>query len=137
MNAKSAVKTIDIARYIYLQETYSIALLDYKVEIRRGTRSEKLKNEYNLRSRVSRPRPRPAMSARRGEGLSGGCKAGLTLKEKDSFLLPPRPWLWCGGGVGSARCSLGTHPPVRAVHVSASNAGMLGDLVRARKQMTL
>ena len=32
------------------------------------------------------------MSARRGEGLSGGCKAGLTLKEKDSFLLLPRPW---------------------------------------------
>ena len=52
-----------------------------------------------------------AMSARRGEGLSGGCKAGLTLKEEDSFLLPPRPWPWCGGGVGSARCSLGTHPP--------------------------
>ena len=50
------------------------------------------------------------LSARRGEGLSGGCKAGLTLKE-DSFLLPPRPWPWCGGGVGSARCSLGTHPP--------------------------
>ena len=43
-------------------------------------------------------------------GLSGGCKAGLTLKEEDSFLLPPRPWPWCGGGVGSARCSLGTHP---------------------------
>ena len=38
------------------------------------------------------------------------CKARLTLKE-DSFLLPPRPWPWCGGGVGSARCSLGTHPP--------------------------
>ena len=51
------------------------------------------------------------MSARRGEGVSGGCKAGLTLKEKDSFLLPPRPWPWCGGGVGSAQCSLGTHPP--------------------------
>ena len=51
------------------------------------------------------------MSARRVEGLSGGCKAGLTLKEKDSFLLPPRPWPWCGGGVGSARCSLGSHPP--------------------------
>ena len=51
------------------------------------------------------------MSARRGEALSGGCKAGLTLKEEDSFLLPPRPWPWCGGGVGSARCSLGTHPP--------------------------
>ena len=44
-------------------------------------------------------------------GSSGGCKAGLTLKEEDSFLLPPRPWPWCGGGVGSARCSLGTHPP--------------------------
>ena len=28
-------------------------------------------------------------------------------------------------------------PPVRAVHVSASNAGMLGDSVRARRQMTL
>ena len=51
------------------------------------------------------------MSARRGEGLSGGCKADLTLKEIDSFLLPPRPWSWCGGGVGSARCSLDTHPP--------------------------
>ena len=51
------------------------------------------------------------MSARRGEGLSGGCKAGLTLKEEDPFLLPLRPWPWCGGGVGSARCSLGTHPP--------------------------
>ena len=39
-------------------------------------------------------------------------KAGLTLKENDSFLLPPPwPWPWCGGGVGSARCSLGTHPP--------------------------
>ena len=57
------------------------------------------------------------MSARRGEGISGGCKTGLTLKKKDFFLLPPRPWPWCGDGVGSARCSLGTHPPVRAVHV--------------------
>ena len=28
-------------------------------------------------------------------------------------------------------------PPVRAVHVSASNAGMLGDSVRARRKMTL
>ena len=28
-------------------------------------------------------------------------------------------------------------PPVRAVHVSVSNAGMLGDSVRARRQMTL
>ena len=51
------------------------------------------------------------MSARSGEDLSGGYKAGLTVKEKDSFLLPPPPWPWCGGGVGSARCSLGTHLP--------------------------
>ena len=35
------------------------------------------------------------MSARRGEGLSGGCKAGLTLKENDSFLLPPRRFGAC------------------------------------------
>ena len=37
------------------------------------------------------------------KGLSGGCKAGLSLKEKDSFLLLPRPWSRCSGRDGSAQ----------------------------------
>ena len=57
------------------------------------------------------PWPWPAMSTRRGEGLSGGCKAGLALKEKDSFLLLPRPWSRCSGRDGSAQCPSGTHDP--------------------------
>ena len=52
-----------------------------------------------------------------------------------TFLLPPRPWPWCGGGVGSARCSLGTHPPCESSTCQRFNAGMLGDSVRARRQM--
>ena len=55
------------------------------------------------------PWPWPAMSARHGAGLSGGCKAGLTLKEKDFFLLLPRPWSRCSGRDGSAQCPSGTH----------------------------
>ena len=43
--------------------------------------------------------------------LAGVRPDSPSRREKDSFLLPPRPWPWCGGGVGSARCSLGTHPP--------------------------
>ena len=64
-----------------------------------------------LRSRVARTTAMTGLSARPGEVLSDGCKAGLTLKEKDSFLLLPRPWSRCSGRDGSAQCPSGTHDP--------------------------
>ena len=75
------------------------------------------------------------MSARRGEGLSGGCKAVLTLKEKDSFLLLPRPWSRSGAAVEMGQRSVhqAHTTPVNSVHVSAPCVDMFGDSMCARE----
>ena len=76
------------------------------------------------------------MSARRGESLSGGCKAGLTLKvlrRRISSCYCPGPGRGAAVEMGQRSVHQAHTTPVNSVHVSAPCADIFGDLVCARE----